>query len=205
MERPILTRNTFSRGVLDVEFSLQLFQADEGNLLIDKVDFLEFEDGVYSYLDQTGDVRDDVQCLQEYKYEYGVQYPARFIVNCNRNAKDSDHLVKAEIYVKSKDGGVPQMCCGVQRKIGDITYLYFEMWFVDLTAYQRKLISSINLQCTECDIALGQLRDILNMNVVKAAVEAQSPEIEYIYSKIVCGKTINMITTRSNRGCNCNG
>ena len=203
MEKAILDKHTFSHSVLTVEMYVQNMYAEVG-VLIDHVDFYELEGDEYTLIEEDrNDPNSNVVRLQENTYnEEEGQHPIRYIVNCaqTQNGYNSNHLVKACIYVKKTDG-VPTMCCGVSK--GD--FFYFERWFVDLTQYQKALVGSINLRCNDCNVPMGTINKMLKMFAVQAAVESQDPMLEYIYSKIACGTKTAQVHQHINRECNCNG
>lgn len=198
MEKAILDKHTFSHSVLQVELYVQNYHAESG-ALIDKVEFFELIGDEYEPLEYDND---DVVVLRENSYdeETQTQIPATYVVNCAQNGYDSNHLVKACIYVK-KPVENASMCCA-REKDG---CFYFERWFVDLTQYQKSLIGSIDLRCNDCDVPTATINKMLKLFAVQAAVEAQDPMLEYIYSKIACGTKTPKVFRHTSGDCHCNG
>lgn len=200
MEKPIITSYTFSHGVLDVRFRVNTLSLG-AEPLIKKVAFSKFVNGQYV----TDESEINVDVLQEHHYDGGVQVDARYIVCCGQRGAATNSLVKAGVWF-TVDGGIPDICCAVTREDPETgqQMLYYEVWFVDLTAYERQVLDAVKLKCSDCNVPMDVLNGILRINTVKAAVESQSPKLEYIYSLVTCGTKLPILPHHSNN-CNCNG
>lgn len=197
MKPIVLNTHKFSHGVLQVDFSL-IYPFDEC-MSVSKVKFSEFIDGDYTDID--GDQIDVVRKSSSYDADAKKQRSAKYIVQLNSN---ENHLVKATVYIDhSKAKKVTLPCC-MQVDTETDMWLY-EEFFVDLTAYETSFVSSISLKCDNCEVPAGNVTSLLNIFAVEAVVDSHDPKMEYIYSKIACGKTVNVAPKRLTTKCNCNG
>lgn len=199
----VLNTHTFNNGFLEVEFKIQDYYADSG-ITIDHVVFEEFDTtngGEYVNIDDG-----TTATVEQSGYHYSVIY---------RN-RGENHLVKCTIYVDPTPAGIgcPQLdlpCCAVMDCITDANgnetcYWVFEEYFVDLYAYEKSILDSINLGCEDnCNVPISMINSLLKLFTVKAAVDVHSPQMEMIYSKIGCNQSTNMVNTSFTRNCNCNG
>lgn len=200
MEKPIITSYTFSHGVLDVRFRVNTLTL-QAEPLIKKVEFSKFVNGQYV----TDQSEISVDILQEHHYDGGVQIEARYIVCCGQRGAATNSLVKAGVWF-AVDDAIPDICCAVTRVDPETgqQMLYYEVWFVDLTAYERQVLDAVKLRCSSCDVPQDLLNKILKVNIVKAAVASQSAKLEYIYSLVTCNTVLANLPHHSNN-CHCNG
>ena len=198
MQRVVHNKSIFSNGVLQLDLYL-IRQFAESGINIDHVKFYEFTNGQYRLLDD-----DEVEVITQqsgFDPDTNRPTPAQYYVYLNPN---ENHLVIAIIYVDPTmdNNATADMPCCAQL---DGNFWIFEEFFVDLTIYEKQLVSSINLKCNNCDVPLDNVNSLLKLFAIQAAVESHDPSLELIYSKIACGKRITQAPDRITKSCNCNG
>lgn len=203
MVKTVISKHTFSQGILQVQYSLlEHFYPQT----ISKVNFYEFnrQTGEYDYIsNEDGNV---ITVQANYWDGDNKQVPAVYCVNVQQQHNE-DHLIKAVIYVEYNQSTYNEYtpCCAVTEhdyQTGK-DFWVFEEWYVDLSVYEKTLLDSIQLKCTDCDVPMDTINGLLKLFAVRAAAESASPQLETLFSKLTCGKNFKHI--RNFKKCNCNG
>lgn len=190
-----IVQNThkFNNGVLTVDFFM-IAPYNDGSLTVADVEFEEFD------LDSGKYVSLEEECVEK----IDVQDASRYVVTLYEN--NTNHLLKAIVWIDPETIGDSGPCCvNVEEKNGK-RYWVYEAYFVDMFAYEKSILESINLGCADnCDVPMDLINKLLRLFAVQAAVDSRDPKMEKIFSKIACGKTVNVSHSTLSRKCNCNG
>lgn len=190
MNKLITTKYTFNNRVLQVE--INVMPEYQGQIVLKSVLFEEYDtdDGEYNTCIVASPYDDVVEFTNDPTQHVAVlQFP-----------DDVDRIVRCKIALRPIVALQNPPCCAEME--GD-NIIYYE-YFVDMTAYERTMLSSINLKCNDCDVPLATVNGLLKLFAVRAAAESHDPSLERIFSKLTCGS--HYATPHvSHTNCNCNG
>lgn len=196
MSKIVLSKHTFNKGILDVQFELNEY-FKEVNSSLEEDDYKIVRVDVYEYDNDDGSY---VLIQDELK-------PPHITIQLDENDNHDNHLVRCDIWIKINKGNIGAPCCAkIETDDEGNRYIVVEEYFVDLHMYESSILQQIKLGCdNNCEVPLSLINSLLKLFTVQAAVDAHSPQMEMIFSKIACGKTIPMIKFSTSRNCNCNG
>lgn len=197
MSKVVFNRHTFNNGVLTVMFNVSSFYNEV--ISINSVEFQELRNGEYEDLSEgDGDIIERIT-------PSSVSDPSDITYVVIPSNKNDNHLIRAIVYldVSSDPVGNDLPCCMSRDENGS---WIAEEYFLDMSKYEREILSSIRLGCEDnCKVPNTLVNSLLKLFTVQAAVDSHSPQMEMIYNKIACGNNIKRNYITFSRNCNCNG